>query len=334
MSGTGEPVIRTGRDSDAEGFIALIGACWSEYPGIVLDVDRELPELRALASYMAGKAGSLWAAEAAGGIVGMVTAYPEQINTWAISRMYVQQPWRGTGLAARLLGCAESHAVAAGAERIELWSDTRFRRGHRFYERRGYLRSSPVRALRDLSNTIEFHYVKPVRGVERLDAGAAASAELPLAELLRTCVDAGASVSFLPPLPIEHARAFWRRSAAETARGARIMLAAWTGAELVGVVTLDLGMPPNQPHRAEVQKLLVHPAARGCGIGRALMHRVEREAWASGRTLLTLDTRAGDAAEALYRKTGWTEAGRIPGFALSADRALCETVLFYKRLEG
>jgi GNAT superfamily N-acetyltransferase len=170
-------VIRPGRDQDAEGFIALIGACWAEYPGCVLDVDAEEPELRALASHMRVKGGALWTAELGGRVVGMVGTCPEDSdaspltpaesggegeNCWAISRLYLDHSLRGTGLADRLLDRAEAHAIASGARRLALWTDTRFERAHRFYERRGYVRSGPTRALGDLSNTIEFHYAKPV----------------------------------------------------------------------------------------------------------------------------------------------------------------------------
>ena len=154
--------IRAGRDADADGFIALIGACWAEYPGCVMDVDAEVPELRALANHLREKDGALWTAEADGSVVGTVATYPEGSGTWAISRMYVDRAHRGSRLADRLLDTAETHAIAAGATRLTLWSDTRFERAHRFYQRRGYIRSGPTRALNDLSNTIEFHFAKPV----------------------------------------------------------------------------------------------------------------------------------------------------------------------------
>ncbi len=93
---------------------------------------------------------------------------------------------------------------------------------------------------------------------------------------------------------------------------------------------LEFASSPNQPHRAEVQKLLVHPDTRRRGVARALMARAEAEAQLAGKTLLTLDTRAGDAAEGLYRSMGWHEAGRIPGYALNADRTPCDTIFFWK----
>jgi GNAT superfamily N-acetyltransferase len=324
--------IRAGRDSDADDFITLIGTCWAEYPGTVFDVDAELPELRALATYCAGKEGALWAAEANGHVVGMIAIMPESEGAWEICRMYVLAPWRGTGLAHRLLDQAEAHARAAGATRLKLWSDTRFDRAHRFYERRGYVRAGPIRVLQDLSNSLEFGYAKPVHGVETLDAAAAFSAERCLAEVLIACVNDGVAESCLPTLRPEAARAFWRRKASEVANGGRVLLAGWADGALAGCVMLDLDTPANQQHRAEVQTLLVHPLARRRGLARALMRRLEAEAGRAGRVLLTLGTNAGDGTEALYRAEGWSEAGRIPGYALNADGTPCDRLYFWKRV--
>jgi GNAT superfamily N-acetyltransferase len=324
------PTIRPGCDSDADGFIAVIAACWGEYPSIVPLVDSELAELRTLATYYAGKGGALWAAEADGQVVGMIGVAPRSEAAWEILRFYVLQPYRGINLAPRLLATAEAHARAAGATRLVLWSDTRFDRAHRFYEKHSYIRRGPIRVLHDLSNSLEFGYAKPVSGIEVVDAAAAASAERRLAEILCACVDAGASVSYLPPLGPDVARAFWKRSATDVAAGTRILLAAWDDAVLVGTVMVEFASSPNQPHRAEVQKLLVHPDGRRRGLARALMARAEAEARRAGKTLLTLDTRAGDAAENLYRSIGWHEAGRIPGYALNADGTPCDTIFFWK----
>jgi GNAT superfamily N-acetyltransferase len=322
--------IRPGRDEDAASFIALIGACWAQYPGIMLDVDGEMPELRALASYYNREGGALWVAEADRQIVGMVATVPHDAVAWEVCRVYTLPLTHGSGLGRRLLSTAEAHACEAGASRLVLWSDTRFDRAHRFYEKHGYVRQGPIRVLHDASNSLEFGYAKPVSGIELLDAAAAASAERRLAEILSACVDVGASVSYLPPLAIEVARGFWKRISAEIAAGTRILLAAWHDATLVGTVMLEFAASPNQPHRGEVQKLLVHPDARRRGVARALMTRLETEAQHAGKTLPTLDTRAGDAAERLYRDMGWHEAGRIPGFALNADGVPCETVFFWK----
>jgi len=326
--------LRPGRDDDAAGFIDLIAACWAEYPGCVMDLDGEVPELRGLASYYAGAGGALWVSDADGAIAGMVATRPLGEGAWEICKMYVAAARRGTGLAQALLRAGEGHARAAGGGTMKLWSDTRFERAHRFYEKHSYVRAGPIRALNDVSNSIEFAYAKPLAGVavRRLDAAAAASAEVRLAAVLKDCVDGGASVSYLPPLDIAVARAFWRRAATDVAAGKRILLAAWADGEIVGTVQLDLATPPNQPHRADLQKLLVIDRARRRGIARGLMAGAEQAAQAAGRTLLVLDTCAGGGAEALYRSLGWTAAGCIPGYAVHGDGSPCDTVIFYKKV--
>ncbi|MDI3309388.1 MAG: GNAT family N-acetyltransferase [Acetobacteraceae bacterium] len=327
--------IRPGQDADAEGFIALIGACWAEFPGCILDVDGELPELRALASYFAQAGGALWAAERDGQVVGMVGTRPlREDAAWEICRMYVAKDQRGTGLAHRLLDMAEAHARDAGAQRLVLWSDTRFDAAHRFYEKRSYVRQGAIRILDDLSKSLEFRYAKPARGlvVEALDAAAAASAERRLSDLLVACVAAGASLSWLRPLAPEAARAVWRKAAADVAAGFRVLLAAWLDGALVGTVQLDLGTPQNQRHRAELAMLLVDPACRRHGIARALMQRAEQAAQRLGRSLLSLEARAGGAAEPLFRSLGWQEAGRIPGYAVDEAGQERDNLLFWKRV--
>ena len=156
------PPIRPGRDEDADGFIALIARCWADYPGCVMDVDGEMPELRALAAYYAGQGGALWAAERDGAIAGMVAARPDADGAWEICRVYADPAMHGTGLGHRLLDATEAHARAHGARRLVLWSDTRFDRAHRFYETRGYVRAGGLRALDDLSNSLEYGYAKPL----------------------------------------------------------------------------------------------------------------------------------------------------------------------------
>ena len=328
--------IRPGRDADAEGFIRLIGGAWAEYPNLVLDVDAEVPELRALATHFAAADGALWAAEdAEGAIIGMIATRPlrDDDAAWEIGRMYVDKSARGTGLAHALLDGAEAHAVAHGAQRMILWTDTRFEAAHRFYERRGYVRAGSIRILDDLSRSLEFRYAKPATGlaVEALDAAAAASAERRLADVLVACVNGGASVSYRPPLSPEVARAFWRTVSADVATGAKVLLGAWCGGQLAGTVQLVLAQQPNAPHRAEVAKMLVDPAYRRRGIGRALMRRVEQMARGTGRSLLVLDTLAGEAGERLYRDLGWTEAGRIPDYVVTAGGTPAATVIFWKR---
>ncbi len=326
-----EITLRPARDNDAPGFIALIGACWSEYPGCILDVDREVPELRALASHFADRGGQLWTAERGGAVIGMVGVLPGA-EAWEVSRMCVAAAARGTGLAAQLLALAEDHARGAGARRMVLWSDTRFLRAHAFYEKHGYLRAGGLQAKDDLSRSINAGFAKPLAGVavQVLDVAAAESAERRLAAILVGCVNTGASVSFLPPLAIDPAVAFWHGVTRSVGAGGTILLVAWRDGVLAGTVQVGLDTPPNQPHRAEIRKLLVAPEARRGGVARALMQAAEQAAHDAERTLLTLDTRAGDAAEPLYRALGWTEAGRIPGYALDGTGAAHDTVLFYR----
>ncbi len=327
------PVLRPGRDEDAEGFIRLIGECWSEYPGCILDVDGEVPELRALATYFAEAGGALWAAEQGGRVVGMAAARPMQHDAaWEICKVYVAKAARGTGLAHALLGAAEARARQAGAERLVLWTDTRFETAHRFYEKRGFVRQGSIRILDDISNSLEFRYAKPLSGlvVEALDAAAAASAERRLSELLVSAVAGDASLTWLPPLDPAVARAYWKRVSSEVALGKAVLLVAWLDGELVGTVQLGLDMPENAPHRAELSKLLVDPGVWRRGVGAALMRRAEQAARGIGRRLLVLDTRRGSAAEKLYRELGWTELGAIPGFELDAARQPAEAVFFWK----
>ena len=325
-------LIRPGRDADGPAIIALIWACWSAYPGCLMDVDGEMPELHALAKYYAGQGGALWIADGDATIAGMIATRPIDNGTWEVCRVYVDPPQHGSGMAHALLDHAERHAIAAGAQRLALWSDTRFDRAHRFYEKRSYVRRGALRVLDDISNSLEFGYAKPVDGLESLDIAAATSAEIQLAEILIACVESGASVSFLPPLSREKARAFWHRMASDVGTGKRTLLAAWRNGQMVGTGMLDLGTPENQPHRAEVQKVLVSPSGRRSGLGHQIMQALEQAAVAAGRSLLTLDTRAGDAGEALYRAEGWQEVGRIPGYALDADGVGHDTLLFWKRI--
>ena len=327
--------LRPGRDDDADGFIRLIGDCWSEYPGCVMDVDGEVPELRALATYFAEAGGALWVAERDGRVIGMAATRPMgQDAAYEICKVYVAKEARGSGLAHDLLGAAEAHARAAGAQRLVLWTDTRFETAHRFYEKRGFVRQGPIRVLHDLSNSLEFRYVKPISGlvVESLDAAASSSAERRLSALLAGCVADGASLTWLPPLAPAVAQGYWRGVSSQVALGKAVLLVAWLEGEVVGSVQLALDMPENQPHRAEVQKLMVEPAARRRGVGRALMRRAEQAARGIGRGLLVLDTRAGTPAEALYRAMGWTELGTIPGGELGPDRQPADVVHFWKHV--
>lgn len=153
-----------------------------------------------------------------------------------------------------------------------------------------------------------------------------------LAALLQNVVDAGASIGFHLPLSGDEARAYWRGIIADLHGPARILLVATVDGTLVGSIQLELAMRKNGLHRAEVQKLIVHTAARSQGIGRALLAASEETARASGRTLLVLDTREGDVAGSLYRSHGYTEVGVIPRYVRNERGDLEGTIVFYKDL--
>jgi ribosomal protein S18 acetylase RimI-like enzyme len=151
-----------------------------------------------------------------------------------------------------------------------------------------------------------------------------------LAAVLADCVAGGASVSYMDPFSHADARAAFDGFASEVDAGRRLLLAAFDGENVVGTVQVLLSFPPNQPHRGEIAKLLVHRAARRRGVAQELMARAEAEARAEGKTLLVLDTVTGDPAERLYTRLGWTRVGVIPGYALYPDGRPCDTTVFWK----
>jgi len=154
-----------------------------------------------------------------------------------------------------------------------------------------------------------------------------------LAGVLIDCVEGGASVSFMHPLSRERAVAFWRRVAQGVAAGERALLVAEDARGLCGTVQLVLDQPENQPHRAELSKMLVHRRARRQGLGAALMRAAEATARECGKTLLVLDT-ANDEAERLYERLGWARVGVIPDYALLPQGGLCGTTVYYRNLRG
>jgi GNAT superfamily N-acetyltransferase len=154
-----------------------------------------------------------------------------------------------------------------------------------------------------------------------------------LASVLVDCVEGGASVSFMSPFSLEEGLAFFQKVARSAAAGDTVLLAAKLDGKVVGTVQLGLDTPPNQPHRADIKKMLVHRSARGRGIGAALMAQVEDEARRLGRWLLVLDTVPGENGYRLYKRAGWTECGTIANYAMFPDGRLCDTALFWKRLD-
>jgi ribosomal protein S18 acetylase RimI-like enzyme len=153
-----------------------------------------------------------------------------------------------------------------------------------------------------------------------------------LNEMLVEVVANGGSVSFMHPLPRPEADRFWASALAAAARGERIVLGGFAGADLVGTVTLLLDCPPNQPHRAEIAKLMTRVAHRRKGIARALVRAAERMAIERQRTLLVLDTATDGGAAALYEGLGFAFAGEIPGYALKPHGGLTGTRIYWKRL--
>ena len=170
--------------------------------------------------------------------------------------------------------------------------------------------------------------------IEPLPADSIASEIEALSELLHACVHAGASISFVLPFSIDDARRFWLEQVGPGVRaGSRKLLVARKHGLLVGSVQLDLATPPNQHHRAEVAKLLVHPNARRQGIARSLMLAIEDVARAEARTLITLDTRSGDSAEQLYVSMSYILTGVIPRYARDPHSSRLDACsLFYKEL--
>ena len=166
-----------------------------------------------------------------------------------------------------------------------------------------------------------------VRRVSRLSDAEARG----LARVLIDCVEGEASVGFMLPLSEERALAFWRRIGSDAERGARALLVAEDEIGIIGTVQVVLEQPENQPHRADISKMLVHRSARRRGIGGALMRAAEEAARQAGKSLLVLDTASGDA-ERLYARLGWTLVGVIPDYAQWPGGGFCPTSVFYRML--
>lgn len=174
---------------------------------------------------------------------------------------------------------------------------------------------------------------RPSLAIERLPRPAADADVRALAGLLVDAVESGAAVSFMAPLDEGSAIAWWR-SVLDGASPRAIVLVARDGSEIAGTVQLHPAWAPNQPHRAEIAKLLVDRKHRGSGLGTRLMEAIEAAAREAGFRLLTLDAKAGAAADRLYRRMGWTEAGTVPRYALDPDGTPHDAVYFYKELRG
>jgi GNAT superfamily N-acetyltransferase len=173
-----------------------------------------------------------------------------------------------------------------------------------------------------MDGSVEIRRLEPAEVDEHLDG---------LAGVLQDCVEGGASVSYMAPFSRADALEAFAPLADDVREGRKLVFAAFADGDVVGTVQLVLATPPNQPHRADIAKLLVRRSARGRGVGRLLMERAEADALAAGRTLLVLDT-AHEHAERLYTSLGWNRLGVIPGYALLPDGRPCDTVVFWKAL--
>jgi GNAT superfamily N-acetyltransferase len=165
-----------------------------------------------------------------------------------------------------------------------------------------------------------------------LDAKATRAAIPDLCEVLSDCINGGASLGFMLPFAPEDGEVYWNDIADQVEKGGIILGVAEVDGRVVGTVQIGLTSKPNQPHRGDLMKLLVHHSARGLGLSRRLTEAVEKEAAGRGRTLLVLDTATGSDAEAIYPRLGWERVGVIPDYALWPQGGLCGTTLFYKRI--
>lgn len=174
-----------------------------------------------------------------------------------------------------------------------------------------------------MSETVTIRALSPEEAAEQI-AG--------LSEVLIDCVEGGASVSFMAPMTRPKADAFWSGIARGVAAGERILLVAEEGARIVGTVQVVLAQPENQPHRADIAKMLVHRRARKRGLGAALMRAAEEAACRAGKTVLVLDTVTGSDGERLYARLGWQRVGVVPNYALWPQGGLCHTTFFHKQI--
>jgi len=169
--------------------------------------------------------------------------------------------------------------------------------------------------------------------IRLLDEAEALEALPDLSEVLADCVEGGASLGYLSPYRPDDAVPFWQGVAAAVGRGEVLLFVAENEeGRVVGTVQVGFASKPNQPHRGDLMKLLVHRSARGLGLSRLLMDAAEKEAKARGRWLLVLDTATGSPAEAIYERFGWSRTGVVPDYALFPDGSYCSTTIFWKRL--
>jgi Sortase and related acyltransferases len=166
--------------------------------------------------------------------------------------------------------------------------------------------------------------------IRQLDETEALTVLPDLCDILADCVDDGASVGFMAPFSPADAEPFWRNVIAGVARGEVLLFVAEVDGRVSGTVQIGFAQKPNQPHRGDLMKLLVHRRARGLGLSKLLMRAAEEATAKAGRSLLVLDTATGELAESIYEKLGWQRSGVIPDYALFPDGRYCDTTVFYK----
>jgi putative acetyltransferase len=161
LSASVAPRLRPALDTDGDGLVALVGGCFAEYDGCVLDTEHEMPHLLRVASHFAAAGGRAWVAEADGVVVASVGCRPAPGRAGLeLQMLYVAAPWRRRGIGAGFVGLVEAEARRRAVTLVELWSDTRFTDAHRLYRSLGYEQLPETRELHDLSDTVEFHFVK------------------------------------------------------------------------------------------------------------------------------------------------------------------------------
>ncbi len=169
--------------------------------------------------------------------------------------------------------------------------------------------------------------------IREIDGAEALARADELAEVLRDCVEGGASVGFMLPLAEGRPEAFWRKAAASVAAGERHLFVAEDGAgRICGTLSLVVDLPDNQPHRADVSKMLVHRRMRRQGVAERLLRALEARARELGKTTLVLDTVTGSDASRVYERLGWRKVGDIPDYALMPEGALCSTTYYFRML--
>lgn len=272
------------------------------------------------------------ARDAAGLPLGCGALRPLDDGVAELKRMYARPGSRGVGAA--VLAQLESAARELGYRAV--WLETRVvnERAVSFYERHGYRRIENFGRYAGNAAAVCFgKALGMTTTIVELDAAQAEAHLDELVDVLLDCVAGGASVGFMADMTPARARAFWENVVRQVGEGARHLFAALDEAgHVCGTVSLVIDMPDNQPHRADVSKMLVHRRARRQGIAERLLRALEVKARELGKTTLVLDTVTGSEASRVYERLGWQRAGDIPNYALMPDGPFCSTTYYFRPL--